>query len=78
MLGMPDEVKLMTIKNRQSKVGRLNALAAYIRKNKSVTVFKVALEFNLCQEYAKREFANIGELFPDIVYDGKTFKALAD
>ncbi|MEM3488922.1 MAG: hypothetical protein QXO75_04605, partial [Nitrososphaerota archaeon] len=32
--------------------------------------------FNLCNEYARKEFRDIEEFFPDIEFDGKYFYAL--
>ncbi|MEM4157372.1 MAG: hypothetical protein QXS54_05855 [Candidatus Methanomethylicaceae archaeon] len=64
------------MKSNFSKMGRLSNAAKYIRKEKKVSLTKLAAYFNLCNEYARKEFRDIEEFFPDIEFDGKYFYAL--
>ena len=61
--------------NRTSKISRLNNAASLIRKEKKVSLIKLAAYFNLCNEYARKEFKDISEFFPDIGFDGQYFIA---
>lgn len=62
--------------NHTSKLSRLNNAATIIRKEKKVSLIRLAAYFNLCNEYARKEFKDIHEFFMDIRFDGKYFIAI--
>ncbi|MEM2001484.1 MAG: hypothetical protein QXZ28_06095 [Candidatus Methanomethylicaceae archaeon] len=63
-------------KEKINKMTRLNNAASFIRKQKKVSLIRLAAYFNMCNEYARKEFGRLGDLFEDIKFEDGYFYAI--